>query len=585
MFRFIVRRLIVSIFILIGSSILAFILSINSGDPLQATYEMQDPTAKAAKVASITDALNLDKSEPERYVLWLKEVGTCVASPFTGNECTLGYTVKGVAVAPLITNAIATTFRLVIASTLLAIVVGVIIGIVTATRQYSAFDYGMTFIAFLCFSLPIFFVATMLKEYLAIGVNQWLQDPVATYGSMAAVGLIAAVIVAGVVGGAWRKRFIVAGVTFVMAFALVYYLLVSGWFTSPEVGILGILVTAAVAVLVWTLLLGSLKPKEVRTLGSLEEEIAHAEEHGGGIADLAPVAPGKAKFGGRPVLMATAVTAVAGVLSYLVIRYVPGIWVWFHSPSLFDGVAPGWAGGNAFLESGFVTWILTSPWVGIIILLVVAVAVAVVIGRLLGGYHRSAAVRASVLTALTIGAAIYIDGLLTGYPEIFRASRGFPIPTQGVVTTGVSDNFWVGNLDTLLHLLLPTISIMLISFATYIRYTRASMLDVLGQDYVRTARAKGLPERTVIVRHAFRNALIPITTIAALDFGAVLSGAIVTEKIFSWNGMGQLFITSLSNVDPMPIMAYIMVTATMVVVFNVIADIAYAFLDPRIRLS
>jgi peptide/nickel transport system permease protein len=111
------------------------------------------------------------------------------------------------------------------------------------------------------------------------------------------------------------------------------------------------------------------------------------------------------------------------------------------------------------------------------------------------------------------------------------------------------------------------------------------MLDTLNQDYVRTARSKGLTERTVVMRHAFRNALIPVTTLAAYDFGAVIGGAIITEVVFSWRGMGFLFQQNLINVDPNPIMAFYIVTAVSVVVFNMLADIAYAYLDPRIRLS
>jgi peptide/nickel transport system permease protein len=126
---------------------------------------------------------------------------------------------------------------------------------------------------------------------------------------------------------------------------------------------------------------------------------------------------------------------------------------------------------------------------------------------------------------------------------------------------------------------------MLISFATYSRYTRASMLETLKADYVRTARAKGLPERTVVVRHAFRNALIPVTTLAALDFGAVIGGAVITETVFGWKGMGQLFREGLDIPDPNQVMGFFLVVAISVIVFNLLADLSYAWLDPRIRLD
>ncbi len=111
------------------------------------------------------------------------------------------------------------------------------------------------------------------------------------------------------------------------------------------------------------------------------------------------------------------------------------------------------------------------------------------------------------------------------------------------------------------------------------------MLEVMNQDYIRTARAKGLIERTVIMRHAFRNAMIPLTTLAAIDFGAVLSGAIITETVFGWQGMGRLFVEGLRTVDPNPVMGFFIITAVAIVVFNLLADIAYAYLDPRIRIG
>jgi peptide/nickel transport system permease protein len=112
---------------------------------------------------------------------------------------------------------------------------------------------------------------------------------------------------------------------------------------------------------------------------------------------------------------------------------------------------------------------------------------------------------------------------------------------------------------------------------------RASMLDVINTDYVRTARAKGLPEWQVIMRHVFRNALIPLVTVSALNFGAVLGGAIVTETVFSLDGIGHYFIQKLGQLDVYALMAYLMVTSVIIIVFNLIADILYGYLDPRIR--
>jgi peptide/nickel transport system permease protein len=133
--------------------------------------------------------------------------------------------------------------------------------------------------------------------------------------------------------------------------------------------------------------------------------------------------------------------------------------------------------------------------------------------------------------------------------------------------------------------LLPTISLMLISFAAYSRFERASMLEVLHSDFVRTARAKGISQSRVIFRHAFRNALIPVATLFSLNFGAVLSGAIITETVFGWSGMGTLLVSSVRAFDPNMLMGWLVVTATLVVIFNLVADIVYGILDPRIRLG
>jgi ABC-type dipeptide/oligopeptide/nickel transport system permease component len=140
-------------------------------------------------------------------------------------------------------------------------------------------------------------------------------------------------------------------------------------------------------------------------------------------------------------------------------------------------------------------------------------------------------------------------------------------------------------LDRAQHLALPIITIALISIATYSRYMRASMLEVMNSDYTRTARAKGLSERRVTTRHAMRNALIPLVTVVAVDFGLLIGGAIVTESIFQLDGMGYYFIQSLQRLDTYAVMAWLMIVAVLVIIFNLIADLAYGWLDPRIRLG
>ncbi|GEL18560.1 ABC transporter permease [Pseudonocardia asaccharolytica] len=161
---------------------------------------------------------------------------------------------------------------------------------------------------------------------------------------------------------------------------------------------------------------------------------------------------------------------------------------------------------------------------------------------------------------------------------------------QVIYTIGASsviepDGFWAKVADTAGHMVLPTISLALISYAAWSRYQRASMLEVMDSDYVRLARAKGLSNRRVMVRHALRNALIPLTTVTALDLAAIISGAVVTETVFQWRGMGDLLLTAIRDNDTYVVMAWLLVTATVVILFNLIADLLYAVLDPRIRYA
>jgi peptide/nickel transport system permease protein len=139
------------------------------------------------------------------------------------------------------------------------------------------------------------------------------------------------------------------------------------------------------------------------------------------------------------------------------------------------------------------------------------------------------------------------------------------------------------SLDRLQHLGLPVMTLAVVSFALYSRYMRASMLDVINSDYVRTARAKGVPERQVVLRHVVRNALIPIVTVASLNIGALLGGAIITETVFTLDGIGYYFFQKLQADDLYAVMAYLLVTSIIIIVFNLIADVLYGYLDPRIR--
>jgi peptide/nickel transport system permease protein len=159
-----------------------------------------------------------------------------------------------------------------------------------------------------------------------------------------------------------------------------------------------------------------------------------------------------------------------------------------------------------------------------------------------------------------------------------------------VFYTGALDNVDPGHgvhfvLQRAQHLVLPVITLSVIGIAGYSRFMRASMLEVINADYVRTARAKGLLERRVVFKHAFRNALIPLMTLAAIDFGTLFGGTIITETVYGLPGMGRYFFDALSYGETYEIMAWLMIVAVMVVFFNLLADLVLGFLDPRVRLD
>jgi peptide/nickel transport system permease protein len=152
---------------------------------------------------------------------------------------------------------------------------------------------------------------------------------------------------------------------------------------------------------------------------------------------------------------------------------------------------------------------------------------------------------------------------------------------QGKYSVGEEGN--IGNLVQ--HMVLPVATLMLTSVAAWSRYQRDSMLDALRTDYVRTARAKGVPRRQIIRRHALRNALIPFVTVVAIDAGVLLGGVVVVERIFSWPGLGLLFFEALESSDYPVLLAWMAIATVFVVLCNLLADVLYGVLDPRIRLS
>jgi peptide/nickel transport system permease protein len=155
--------------------------------------------------------------------------------------------------------------------------------------------------------------------------------------------------------------------------------------------------------------------------------------------------------------------------------------------------------------------------------------------------------------------------------------------TIGARSTDAEPGLWNAFADIFGHLILPTISLAFITYAAWSRFQRSSMLEVLNSDYIRLARAKGLTPRKVLVKHALRTALIPMTTVSALTIAAVIGGAVVTETVFEWQGLGRYLLESIASRDRYAILGLLLVTGFIVIVGNLIADILYGVLDPRIR--
>jgi peptide/nickel transport system permease protein len=172
-------------------------------------------------------------------------------------------------------------------------------------------------------------------------------------------------------------------------------------------------------------------------------------------------------------------------------------------------------------------------------------------------------------------------------PMMGRISMGLEVPpVTGLV---VIDSVLAGNLraflDCLQHLILPSFTLATIPMAIVARITRSSMLDVLNKDYVRTARAKGMSEWVVILRHALRNAFLPVVTVLGLNLGLLLGGAVLTETIFSWPGLGRYVVDSLMGRDYAAVQGCILIFAALMVLVNLVVDLVYALLDPRIRVQ
>jgi peptide/nickel transport system permease protein len=512
MLTFLSRRLIASVLVLLAASYVVYLLSANAGDPLD---DLRTSTAKNKEelIQQRIALLHLDVPAPLRYFIWLGGVLKVFIGQFD-----LGKSRTGQAVTDMLGSAVGVTVQLLITATLLAIVFGILIGITTALRQYSGYDYTVTTLSFLFFSLPSFFVAVILKQYVGIGFNNFLAAPDFPWWVILIVALLTGAIWQGILGGDARRRLLTVAIAGGATAIAMIYISLSDWFNNPGLGIGLILVL------------------------------------GVGLAFL--------------------VTALTSGLS--------------NRKSLYTGLTVVAIGVAVYYPFNLISDYLTI-W-SVLGLGVLAIAIGVLVGYLWGGTDRGISARTGAITAFLVAFLIVVDRLMRSWSNYANSDivNGRPIGTVGAGTPNLSDvtsNFWIESLDSFTHLLLPTASLLLISLASYSRYSRASLLDVLNQDYIRTARAKGVSERTVIMRHAFRNALIPITTIVAFDFGGLVGGAVITETIFAWSGMGKLFVDALTKVDVNPLMGFFLVTGSVAILFNLLADLSYTALDPRIRVT
>lgn len=505
MLKFILKRLGSAVGVLLGASLLLYILVINAGDPLGDLRESNADNREYLMQQRI-EYMNLEQPWYLRYLTWLGGVGKCFAG-----SCDLGRNINGVEVSGLLANAASSTLRLVLLATVIAAVLGIAIGVLTAVRQYSGLDYLVTFLTFLFFSLPVFWAAVLLKEFMAIGYNNWLEDPQISIGTSILIGVVAGIVLQMLLAGSLKRRGLTFIITAIFVPLLLQYSVWLNFYRYPQMGPAIIVVLTVLLALSATAMSVGLKEKKVL----------------------------------YPALI-TAVLVLA--------MYYATFWL------LKDAN----------------TWIL-------LIGLVLAVLIPGLIGKFMGGRLSKLASGVSVLVGVVGAGLTVLDHIFRAWPG-FLELKGRPIGTIGSSTANLGGGFWDSLLDNATQLLLPTIVLTIISLASYSRYTRSSMLEVQQQDYIRTARSKGLSERTVIFRHAFRNALIPIATIAAFDFAGLIGGAVVTETVFGWKGMGDMFSTGLHAVDPAPVMAFFLVTGTAAVLFNLLADIVYALLDPRIRV-
>lgn len=516
MITFFLRRFIISALVVLISTVLMYVLVDLSIDPIEDLRQSTAPN-KEEQIAARISQLRLDEPVLVRYFDWLQGALGC-----TYGQCDLGRDwVKNQDVTSQLTGAITATLQLVTAATFLAIVLGVAVGLVSALRQYTGFDYSITFLSFVLYSLPVFWVAVLAKVFLAIDFNDWLSDPHIPLWAMVGTGLVVGLTVSAALGGTLARRAAVTAISVAVISVICLYFNARNFFERPSTGsVIDLLVVGATSVALAFL---------ITTLST-------------GLRNR------------RALYSALTVAGLGVVLYYPMLSY--------------------W---RAVDES----------WLMIAGLAVLAALSGVVVGFAWGGPDWTRSARTAALTAVPVAGLLFIDRLMQSWFAYVNNGRinGRPIATIGSSTPNLEGSFWIQTIDMGTHLLLPTFTLVLISFAGYTRYTRASTLEVLNQDYIRTARSKGLTERTVVMRHAFRNALLPLASIVPVDIITIIGGALITETVFGWFGMGRLFVGALDANIQDPVMAYILIVGIFAVIANFVADLVYAVLDPRIRVK
>ncbi|WP_419910603.1 ABC transporter permease [Candidatus Poriferisodalis sp.] len=248
-------------------------------------------------------------------------------------------------------------------------------------------------------------------------------------------------------------------------------------------------------------------------------------------------------------------------------------------------VATGDLGDSYFFNQSVTSLIIQRLW-PTVLLVGTALAFAVAAGTMVGVAtarrpESPISHGATVLALVGFSMPVFWTGIML---VILFASAWQLLPVQGWHDVSYPEDLIGNMLDVGEHLVLPALTLGLIYLAQYSRLSRASMLEVLESDYVRTARAKGLSERRVVYKHALRNAVIPVVTVVGLQFGALLSGALLVETVFNWPGLGRLAFDSILRRDTSVLLGVLLVSSVMVIIANLLTDLLYTVIDPRIRL-